>query len=620
MAQVVARQQRPTLVIAPNKTLAAQLYSEVRDLFADNLVRYFVSYYDYYQPEAYIPSTDTYIEKDASINDEIDKMRHSATRALLERRDVLIVASVSCIYGLGAPEDYFNMMLFLEEGQEIERNAVIRKLVKIQYRRSDAEFTRGTFRVRGDTVDIFPADEDVQAIRVLFFGDEIEELLVIDSVTGTSVHKLERCTVYPTSHFVTEEGKILRAIETIGLELEQHLKVLERAGKLLEAGRLEQRTRYDMELMKETGFCPGVENYSRHLAGRVAGEPSTTLLDYFPEDFLLILDESHVTLPQLGGMYRGDQARKRTLVEHGFRLPSALDNRPLNIDEFWERTSQVVFVSATPAEQEIERSKGVVIEQIIRPTGLLDPKIDMRPATNQVDDLVAEIRQVTEGNEKVLALTLTKKMAERLADYLREIGVRVRYLHSDIDTIERFEILRALENDEYDVLVGINLLREGLDLPSVSLVAILDADKEGFLRSKSSLIQIIGRAARNVNGRVILYADRETESIAYAVTETKRRRELQAEYNSEHGIVPQTVRKKKHATLGDLYSDRTLTDTGPTQVGSVAIPVDPASQRALIEDLRKKMFDAAGRKEFELAAELRDTINNIQKTILERAI
>ncbi|MCB0331661.1 MAG: excinuclease ABC subunit UvrB, partial [Bdellovibrionales bacterium] len=533
MANVIEKLGRPTLVIAPNKTLAAQLYSEFREFFPKNRVRYFVSYYDYYQPEAYVPATDTYIEKDASINDEIDKLRHSATRAILETTDVIVVASVSCIYGLGAPEDYFRMMLFLEPGQELSREDAIRQLVLMQYRRSDVEFSRGTFRARGDTLDIFPADEDSSAYRATFFGDEVEELHLLDPITGHTLQPLNRVAVYPVSHFVTERERIVKAAKLIREELKMWLPRLRNQGKLLEAERLEQRTLYDLELLQEAGFCSGIENYSRHIAGREAGEPPTTLLDYFPPDFLLVIDESHVTLPQLGGMYNGDQARKQSLVDYGFRLPSALDNRPLNIEEFWERVGQTIFVSATPAGRELDLSEGVVVEQVNRPTGLLDPALIIRPAKNQVDDLLQEIQETIKKDERVLVTTLTKKMAEDLAEFLRESGVRCRYLHSDIKTIERVEILRGLRKGEFDVLIGINLLREGLDLVEVSLVAVFDADKEGFLRSGPSLIQTVGRAARNINGRAILYGDVVTKSMQEAINETERRRKIQAAFNEE---------------------------------------------------------------------------------------
>jgi excinuclease ABC subunit B len=616
IANVIAKQNRPTLVIAPNKTLAAQLYGEFREFFPENRVSYFVSYYDYYQPEAYIPSTDTYIEKDSAINDEIDKMRHAATKALLEARDAIVVASVSCIYGLGAPEDYFKMMLYVERGDRVVREDVIRQLVYMQYKRTDIEFTRGTFRVRGENIDIFPSDQDAAATRLLFFGDEIEEIREIDPLTGATIRKVSSSAVYPVSHFVTGREAIDKALISIRKELEPRIKELIREGKPLEAQRLEQRTLYDLELLDEIGFCPGIENYSRHLAGREVGEPPTTLLDYFPDDFLLVIDECHVTVPQLGGMYRGDRARKQTLVDFGFRLPSALDNRPLNLDEFWGRVGQTIFVSATPADFELEKSQGVVVEQVNRPTGLLDPQVTIRPATHQVDDLLTEIRKTIEAGERILAITLTKKMAEDLSAYLREIGIKARYLHSDITTIERVEILRGLRKGEFDVLIGINLLREGLDLVEVSLVAILDADKEGFLRSSKSLIQIMGRAARNLNGRVILYADVMTRSMKEAIAETDRRRAIQAEFNAKHGIVPRTATRSEQVALGNAAEDALLEESAP-QYG-IEVPHDPKEQQRLVESLKKEMFDAAARREYEKAAELRDKIKAIQDDLLKR--
>lgn len=616
VANVIEKQQRPALVIAPNKTLAAQLYAEFKEFFPENRVRYFVSYYDYYQPEAYVPSTDTFIEKDAAINEEIDKMRHSATRALLEATDTIVVASVSCIYGLGAPEDYFNMMLFVEEGQSIGREEVIQKLVYMQYTRSDLEFSRGNFRVRGETIDVFPSDEDSRAIRILFFGDDIEEIREIDSISGATLRRLDKAAFYPVSHYVTGKETIKKAIVSIREELGDRLRELEIDGKMLEAQRLEQRTMYDMELMAEIGFCPGIENYSRHLAGRPPGTPPTTLIDYFPDDFLLIVDESHVTVSQIGGMFRGDQARKQNLVEYGFRLPSALDNRPLNMDEFWARVGQTLFVSATPGEYELKASGSCVVEQVNRPTGLLDPPVFVRPATNQVDDLLNEIKATVAAGERVLALTLTKKMAENLAEYLREISIRCRYLHSDINAIERVEILRGLRRGDFDVLIGINLLREGLDLVEVSLVAILDADKEGFLRSARSLIQIMGRAARNINGRVILYADRVTGSMKEAMAETDRRRAIQAAFNAEHGITPASARSSIQASLGNTREFELLSDV---TIGEqkFEIPSDPADQKKLIARLRKEMFDAAAKREFERAASVRDAINKIEQELLK---
>ena len=615
IASMIAAQNRPALVIAPNKTLAAQLYGEFKHFFPENHVRYFVSYYDYYQPEAYLPASDTYIEKDAAINEEIDKMRHSATRAILEGTDTIVVASVSCIYGLGAPEDYFAMMLFVERGAVIPREEVLRKLVYMQYTRSDLDFSRGDFRVRGESVDIFPCDEDQRALRLVFFGDEVEEIREIDSISGVCLRKLERCAVYPSSHFVTSQDAVQKAIESIRRELKEWLPQLRNRGKLLEAQRLEQRTRYDLELLAETGFCAGIENYSRHLTARAPGSAPTTLVDYFPEDFLLIIDESHVTVPQLGGMYRGDRSRKETLIEYGFRLPSALDNRPLNPDEFWERAGQTVFVSATPGDYEMERSLPEVIELINRPTGLLDPEVVVKPARDQVDDLLGEIRAVVDRGERVLVTTLTKKMAEDLSQYLREVGVRCRYLHADIQTIERMEILRGLRRGDFDVLIGINLLREGLDLVEVSLVAILDADKEGFLRSARSIIQTMGRAARNLNGRVVLYADTLTESMREAMAEADRRRGIQAGFNRRHGIVPRSAQSKLQGALGALAAENEIS---PVEVLGkiIAVPADRKAQARLIEELKRGMFEAAARKEFEKAAALRDAVNQLQEEIL----
>ncbi len=610
MANVIARINKPSLVIAPNKTLAAQLYNELRELFPDNAVRYFVSYYDYYQPEAYVPSTDTYIEKDASINDEIDKLRHSATKALLERSDTLIIASVSCIYGLGSPEAYFDMMVYLEEGGRIQRDQMLRKLVDIQYQRSDFDFHRGTFRVRGDIVEIFPAYEDSSALRIEFFDEQIETIHEIDPIRGKIQRRVDKACIYPASHYVTGEDRMKQAIRDIRLELKERLEVLRAESKLLEAQRLEQRTLYDLELLEEMGFCPGIENYSRHLTGRKPGEPPPTLLSYFPDQFLLFIDESHVTVPQIGGMYRGDRSRKETLVEYGFRLPSALDNRPLNFAEFEACLDQIIYVSATPAHYELEKSRGGVVEQLIRPTGLTDPELVVRPARNQVDDLLEEIRKRAERRERVLVTTLTKRMAEDLTDYYQDLNVKVRYLHSDIETLERVEIIRQLRMGVFDVLVGINLLREGLDLPEVSLVAILDADKEGFLRSDRSLIQTIGRAARNVHGTVILYADSITGSMRLAIDETNRRRGLQAAFNTEHGITPQTVIKSLGSPLVKIYEadyvDVPLAAEKEANYGTKEFP------RA-IQRLKKEMKKAAESLEFERAAELRDRIRAMEE-------
>ncbi|MBQ3030993.1 MAG: excinuclease ABC subunit UvrB, partial [Anaerotignum sp.] len=548
MANIIEKIQKPTLVIAHNKTLAAQLYNELKEFFPHNAVEYFVSYYDYYQPEAYVPSTDTYIEKDSSINDEIDKLRHSATAALVEREDVIVVASVSCIYGLGDPEEYYGMMLSLRPGMEKDRDEVLRALVEMQYDRNDMNFERGTFRVRGDVVEVFPIGSAEQAVRIEFFGDEIDRITEIDVLTGEILGTRNHISIFPASHYVTAPDKMKIAIERIEAELVERLAELKREDKLLEAQRLEQRTNYEVDMLKEMGFCTGIENYSRHLSLREAGSTPFTLIDFFPDDFLIIADESHVSIPQIRGMYEGDRSRKTTLVDYGFRLPSALDNRPLKFAEFESKINQLLFVSATPSVYEKEHQEALA-EQIIRPTGLLDPEISVRPIHGQIDDLLMEVRKTTEAGDKVLVTTLTKKMAERLTDYLREAGVRVRYLHSDIDTLERLEIIRDLRMDVFDVLVGINLLREGLDIPEVSLVAILDADKEGFLRSETSLIQTIGRAARNANGRVIMYADVMTESMDKAITETNRRRSIQEAYNEEHGIIPQTIKKKVHDVI-----------------------------------------------------------------------
>ncbi|MCZ6623305.1 MAG: excinuclease ABC subunit UvrB [Deltaproteobacteria bacterium] len=610
MANVIDQINKPTLVIAPNKTLAAQLYNEFKGFFPHNAVRYFVSYYDYYQPEAYLPSTDTYIEKDASINDEIDKLRHSATKALLERRDVVIVASVSCIYGLGSPEAYFDLMVYLEEGIEIDRDRVLRKLVDIQYQRNDYDFHRGTFRVRGDIVEVFPAYEDTSAVRIEFFGDRIEGLFEIDPIRGKVQRRVDKAAIYPASHYVTTKERIKEAVKGIRIELKERLEELRGQNKLLEAQRLEQRTLYDLELLEEMGFCPGIENYSRHLTGRKPGEPPPTLFSYFPHDFLLFIDESHVTIPQIGGMYRGDRSRKETLVEYGFRLPSALDNRPLNFEEFEAALNHGVYVSATPAKYEMEKSQGVIVEQLIRPTGLTDPEILVRPARTQVDDLLEEIRKRAERDERVLVTTLTKRMAEDLTDYYQDLNVRVRYLHSDIETIERVEIIRELRKGSFDVLVGINLLREGLDLPEVSLVGILDADKEGFLRSERSLIQTIGRASRNINGTVILYADTMTRSMEQAIGETNRRRRLQGAFNKKHGITPKTVVKSLGAPLVEVYEADYVTVPVVAEKGEGYMPDEIPR---LVQQLRKEMKRAADNLEFEKAAELRDRIHELEE-------
>jgi len=615
MANIIARVQKPALVIAPNKTLAAQLFGEFKSLFPENAVEYFVSYYDYYQPEAYVPATDTYIAKDASINEAIDKMRHSATRSLLERRDVIIVASVSCIYGLGSPEAYHGMLLHLEKGQEIDRQAVLRKLVEIHYHRRDLDFHRGTFRVRGDVVEVFPAHEEERAVRIEFFGDEVERIVEIDPLWGKTLRELSRLAVYPASHYVTTRPALVQAIRSIKAELKERLPELEGQRKLLEAQRLEERTRFDLEMLQELGYCTGIENYSRHLTRRAPGEPPPCLLDYYPRDSLFFIDESHITVPQLQGMYRGDRSRKLTLVEYGFRLPSALDNRPLSFEEFEAVIPQVIYVSATPADYEIRKAQGVVVEQIIRPTGLMDPKIHVRPGEHQVDDLLAEIRRRVKRNERILVTTLTKRMAEDLTEHLTDLGVRVRYLHSDINTLERVEIIRDLRLGRFDALVGINLLREGLDIPEVTLVAILDADKEGFLRSERSLIQTCGRAARNVAGEVILYGSELTRSMNRAVEETERRRLLQGEFNRAHGITPETIRKEIRDILTSVY-----------EADYVTVPVvaeETASYRSADElerhvaGLEKEMKEAAARLEFEEAARLRDEIRGLRQELLE---
>ncbi|WP_432352753.1 excinuclease ABC subunit UvrB [Sporosarcina sp. A2] len=605
VSNVVTEINRPTLVIAHNKTLAGQLYSEFKEFFPDNAVEYFVSFYDYYQPEAYVPQTDTYIEKDSSINDEIDKLRHSATASLFERKDVLVVASVSCIYGLGSPEEYGSHMISLRPGIEIDRNQLLRRFVDNLYERNDVSFTRGTFRVRGDVVEIFPASQDERCIRIEFFGDEIERLREVDALTGEVLGEREHVAIFPNSHFVTGESKLVQAIERIEIELEEQLKILRANDKLLEAQRLEQRTRYDLEMMREMGFCSGIENYSRHLSLRGAGETPYTLLDYFPDDFLIVADESHVSLPQIRGMYNGDQARKKVLVEHGFRLPSALDNRPLMFEEFEKHVHQAIYVSATPGPYEIEHTPKMV-EQIIRPTGLLDPIIEVRPIEGQIDDLLDEINEHAKRNERVLVTTLTKKMSEDLTDYLKEAGVKVNYLHSEIKTLERIEIIRELRLGVYDVLIGINLLREGLDIPEVSLVTILDADKEGFLRSERALIQTIGRAARNSEGRVIMYADRYTDSMNKAIDETQRRREIQMAYNEEHGITPKTIQKGIRDVIRATQSaEETLSFVDKVTEGK---KLTKEEKTILLASLEKEMKESAKALDFERAAELRDTI------------
>ena len=605
VSNVIKQVEKPTLIIAHNKTLAGQLYSEFKEFFPDNAVEYFVSYYDYYQPEAYVPQTDTFIEKDASINDEIDKLRHSATSSLFERKDVIIIASVSCIYGLGNPEEYKELVLSLRVGMEIERNQLLRKLVDIQYERNDIDFQRGTFRVRGDVVEIFPASRDEHCMRVEFFGDEIDRIREVDALTGEIIGDRDHMRLFPASHFVTRQEKLEVAVKNIEKELEEQLAVMKEENKLLEAQRLEQRTRYDLEMMREMGFCSGIENYSRHLTLRPAGSTPYTLLDYFPDDFLIVVDESHVTLPQIRGMFNGDQARKKVLVDHGFRLPSAMDNRPLRFEEFDKKTKQLLYVSATPGPYELEHSPEMV-EQIIRPTGLLDPIIEVRPIEGQIDDLLGEINERIEKNERVLVTTLTKKMSEDLSAYLKEMGIKVQYLHSEIKTLERIEIIRDLRLGKYDVLVGINLLREGLDIPEVSLVTILDADKEGFLRSERSLIQTIGRAARNSNGRVIMYANKITDSMRKALDETDRRRTMQEEYNQKHGVTPTTIQKDIRDVI---KATRTVEDEEvyggeQTKVSNMSKP----ERQKLIASLEVEMKEAAKALDFERAAQLRDTI------------
>lgn len=610
MANVIQELQKPTLVIAHNKTLAAQLYGEFKEMFPENAVEYFVSYYDYYQPEAYVPSSDTYIAKDSSINDEIDKLRLSATMALTERRDVIIIASVSCIYGLGSPMDYQNMVISLRPGMIKERDELMAKLIEIQYDRNDMDFHRGTFRVRGDVVEVIPAYESDTAIRIEFFGDEIDRITEIDILTGEIKDELKHAAIFPASHYVVDRENINRAVKAIEEELEERVKEFKRQDKLLEAQRIAERTNFDIEMLKETGFCSGIENYSRHLAGLAPGQAPYTLIDYFPEDFIMMIDESHKTVPQIGGMYNGDQSRKSTLVDYGFRLPSAKDNRPLNFEEFEGKIDQVLFVSATPGMYE-EEHELFRAEQVIRPTGLLDPEVEVRPVEGQIDDLIGEINKEIAKKNKILVTTLTKRMAEDLTDYMREVGIRVKYLHSDVDTLERTEIIRDMRLDVFDVLVGINLLREGLDIPEITLVAILDADKEGFLRSETSLIQTIGRAARNAEGHVIMYADTVTDSMRMAIEETKRRREIQMQYNEEHGITPQTIKK----AVRDLISISQKVDSAQMQLEKDPESMSREELEKLIADVTKKMKKAAADLNFEAAAELRDKLLELKKAL-----
>lgn len=612
MANVIARCNRPTLVLAHNKTLAAQLCTEFRSFFPNNAVEYFVSYYDYYQPEAYVPSSDTYIAKDSSVNEEIDKLRLSATAALIERRDVIVIASVSCIYGLGEPENFEQMMVSLRPGMEKDRDEVLRQLIDIQYDRNDMDFKRGTFRVRGDTVEIVPADRGDTAIRVEFFGDEIDRISEIDMLTGEVKNTLNHIAIFPASHYVVPKERMEKAIRNIEIELEEQVKYFKSEGKLLEAQRIAERTNFDIEMMRETGFCSGIENYSRHLAGLAPGQPPNTLMDYFPDDFIIMIDESHKTVPQIGGMYHGDQSRKRTLVEYGFRLPSALDNRPLSFDEFESKIDQVMFVSATPGKYE-EEHELLRAEQVIRPTGLLDPEVEVRPVEGQIDDLIGEVNKEIANKHKILITTLTKRMAEDLTDYMRELGIRVRYLHSDIDTLERTEIVRDMRLDVFDVLVGINLLREGLDIPEITLVAILDADKEGFLRSETSLIQTIGRAARNAEGHVIMYADTITDSMRAALDETQRRREVQMAYNEEHGITPKTIQK----AVRDLIAVSKKVAASEVQMEKDPESMSEKELEKLIKELEKQMKKAAADLNFEAAAELRDKLIELKKTLQE---
>ena len=612
MANVIQQINKPTLVIAHNKTLAAQLYGEFKEFFPNNAVEYFVSYYDYYQPEAYVPSSDTYIAKDSSVNEEIDKLRLSATAALIERRDVIVIASVSCIYGLGEPENFEQMMVSLRPGMEKDRDEVLRQLIDIQYDRNDMDFKRGTFRVRGDTVEVVPADRGDTAIRVEFFGDEIDRISEIDMLTGEIKNTLNHIAIFPASHYVVPKERMEKAIKNLEIELEEQVKYFKEEGKLLEAQRIAERTNFDIEMMRETGFCSGIENYSRHLAGLAPGQPPNTLMDYFPDDFIIMIDESHKTVPQIGGMYHGDQSRKRTLVEYGFRLPSALDNRPLSFEEFENKIDQVMFVSATPGKYE-EEHELLRAEQVIRPTGLLDPEVEVRPVEGQIDDLIGEVNKEIANKHKILITTLTKRMAEDLTDYMRELGIRVRYLHSDIDTLERTEIVRDMRLDVFDVLVGINLLREGLDIPEITLVAILDADKEGFLRSETSLIQTIGRAARNAEGHVIMYADTITDSMRAALDETQRRREVQMAYNEEHGITPKTIQK----AVRDLISVSRKVAASELQMEKDPESMSEKELEKLIKELEKQMKKAAADLNFEAAAELRDKLIELKKTLQE---
>ncbi len=614
MANAIKELKRPALIIAPNKTLAGQLYSEFKALFPENAVEFFISYYDYYQPEAYVPSKDLYIEKDSAINDQIDKMKHSATRSILSRRDVIVIASVSCIYGLGSPESYANMLLEVKKGDEANLSDILNKLTDIRYERNDIDFHRGTFRVRGDIVDIFPAYEEEIAVRIEFFGNEISMIAEIDPLRGTVTRRLSKTAIYPASHYVADEVTLKSAVKSIKEELKDRLMELKAMGKLVEAQRLEQRTMYDLEMMQEMGYCSGIENYSRHLTGRKRGEPPPTLLDYFPDDFIIMIDESHVSVPQIRGMYNGDISRKSTLVEYGFRLPCALDNRPLNFEEFSSHIKNLIFVSATPAEYELSVSSQVV-EQIIRPTGLIDPEVEVRPETNQVDDIIGEIKKTVAGGGRALVTTLTKRMSEDLAEFLTDSGIKAKYLHSDIDSLERFKIIRELRLGEFDVLVGINLLREGLDIPEVELIGILDADKEGFLRSKTSLIQTIGRAARNIKGKVILYGNKMTDSMKFAISETERRRKIQEKFNRQNNITPKSIQKNIAGLLTTIFEQDYIDISGGFDENSPLI-IDPKEAERLIKNLSKKMKKAVKELNFEDAARIRDEINNIKKNML----